>query len=58
MSSSHRDYIHLNAAQFNSFMRNLLAYVPKMTDKDNPVWPDTPAVRAASLFPTGCNGRG
>ncbi|MCL1912122.1 MAG: hypothetical protein FWG13_07945 [Leptospirales bacterium] len=44
-----KDYIPQNAAQFNSFMANLLAYVQERTDKDNPVWPDIPAARVTSL---------
>jgi hypothetical protein len=51
MSSSHRDYVPQNAAQFNAFMKRLLDYVePKVTQTQPHEWPNIPTERFILLF--------
>jgi hypothetical protein len=49
MTSSHRDYIPQNAAQFNVFGRNIIQYVEGKTSGANAAWQNIPQDRIALL---------
>jgi hypothetical protein len=49
MTKTHRDYIPQNAAQFNSFMQNILHYVSKMKQEWGHI-PDEPVANLETLY--------
>jgi len=49
MSSSHRDYIPQNAAQFNEFMQRIIHYVEGNIGGQNPKWSNIPVARYTEL---------